>query len=639
MKLIRFFFLSSVLLADCMGQAELPTVVLDPLIDWKNPFGLTLEKVQNFCSVQPLPPNNKWVRVSTPSPDHLIHTLNALAGGCKMTLGPSGLLMRSAVFRVKEGKMSELRFGFEPDQVASEDFPVRFGQMMQGWEGGAPPVFGEGSTLVLIPNQVTGEKESVPYHFRRFLWQRAGHHMLLERVRLETTEWTSWALAIHSGVYRPPPPAVKPADTPAVAVVPKPEIKPAAAVMPKPEEKTVVVVPKPVPLWQMDLKADLDPLLELGAFWQATTAQFEEMFIPRIKPEQAKPPQFEWLSASKDRARFSRQLLAQKDTKLTLFSQALNVEEAVVEFVNGRAARSTVSIYNRGDAGQMGHSEFQTLFKWVEQNLSEKLKVTPRRIMGSGSGAVKNVAWMWSTPQGVALLEHNDFLGGAVLGQPEYLRLKLAAPDQADWTMGRMSMGVQRISLQKNVVRDAGGDVFISGVPMVDQGAKGYCVAASCQRLLEYMRIPCDQHEMAQLLNVDAETGANSRVMQKSLAKVDQKFGVTFKSWVNPELFYSTSGKRRVSLKEFASIIKEHADKGVPLLWALELGRYAEEPALPRGGQVGGGHMRMVIGYNASNGKLIFTDSWGAGHEKKTMPISYAYEATLGLFSMTPRGL
>jgi hypothetical protein len=258
----------------------------------------------------------------------------------------------------------------------------------------------------------------------------------------------------------------------------------------------------------------------------------------------------------------------------------------------------------------------------------------------TGNAAVKVVSWIWTTPTGIAILEHNDYQAGGQITQPEFLRLKLAAPDQADWSMGKMAMGVQRMSLQKNVTKTATGDVFISGVPMVDQGAKGYCVAASCQRLLEYMRIPCDQHEIAQLLNVDVEKGANAMVMQKSLAKVDQKFGVSFKPLINPEIYYDNKGKRRVSLKEFATIIRDHADKGVPLLWALGLGQFPEEPPLTSGGsQISGGHMRMMIGYNSAKNQIIFTDSWGAGHEIKRMAAVDAYEATLGLYSMSPRGM
>ncbi len=238
------------------------------------------------------------------------------------------------------------------------------------------------------------------------------------------------------------------------------------------------------------------------------------------------------------------------------------------------------------------------------------------------------------------MLEHNDYVHVDNKGdKPEFLRLKLAAPGQADWSMGKLTVGVQRMALLKNVIKASNGDVYISGVPMVDQGAKGYCVAASCQRMFEYMQIPCDQHEIAYIVSADSESGANIFKMQKSLAKVDQRFKVNFKPFINPELYYSSPGKRRVSLKQFSTIVRDHIEKGIPLLWALELGRFPEDPPLPNDGQVSGGHMRMVIGYNSAKNEIIFTDSWGSGHELKRMSEAAGYEVTLGLYSMSPAGM
>ena len=281
---------------------------------------------------------------------------------------------------------------------------------------------------------------------------------------------------------------------------------------------------------------------------------------------------------------------------------------------------------------------FDLIYRKVGQNLGQVLKVAPRSQGGASNAALNVVSWNWTTANGVALLEQNASDLGGLQPRPEFLRLKMAAPNQSDWSMGRLAVGVQRMSLINNVIRDASGDVYISGVPMVDQGAKGYCVAASCQRLFEYMQIPCDQHEMARLIDVDAEKGANIFEMQKSLAEVDSHFRVAFKPLVNPQQYYSR-GKRRVSLKEFAGLVKEYAEKGEPLLWALILGRFQEDPPLPLAGQVSGGHMRLVIGYNAKTDQVLFTDSWGAGHELKRMNLADAYEATVGLFSMAPRGL
>jgi hypothetical protein len=389
-----------------------------------------------------------------------------------------------------------------------------------------------------------------------------------------------------------------------------------------------------------DLSANLDALLNFATFWQWTPSDFEKHYVVKVEDQakQQKPPQFEWVNASRDRARFSRRMFSNAETKLTMFGGSIKVEEAIVEFVNGKAARATISFYNRGDSGDIEVAEFDRIFKTIGQNLGQVTKVGPKKQLMSANAALPVTGWMWSSPAGVALLEYNDYKTPGKVTKPEFLRLKLAAPNQADWSMGKMATGVQRMELQKRVTKTPEGDVYISGVPMVDQGQKGYCVAASCQRLFEYMRIPCDQHEMAKLVSVDAESGANIMTMQKSLAKIDSAFKVTFKPLVNPEQYYSANRKRRVSEKEFLSLIKENVEKGVPLLWGLILGEKPEDPPLPGAGQTRGGHMRMIIGYNLAKNQVLFTDSWGAGHELKRMAMLDAYDVTMGLYSMAPRG-
>ena len=390
-----------------------------------------------------------------------------------------------------------------------------------------------------------------------------------------------------------------------------------------------------------ELSANLDSLLNLAELWKWNQEDLEKHYVLKLEDQekQQKLPQFEWVSASKERARFSRHMFSNAETNLTMFAGSIKVEEAILDFVNGKAARATISFYNRGDSGDIEVKEFDRIFKLIGQNLSQVMKVAPKRQMMSSNAALPVTGWNWTAPSGIALLEHNEYNTPGKATKPEFLRLKLAAPNQADWSMGKMATGVQRMELLQRVKKTAEGDVYISGVPMVDQGQKGYCVAASCQRLFEYMRSPCDQHEMAKLVSIDAESGAGILTMQKSLAKIDGAFKVTFKPLVNPELFYAASRKRRVSEKEFISIIKEYTDKGVPLLWGLSLGQKPEDPPLPNGGQISGGHMRLVIGYNLAKNQVIFTDSWGAGHELKRMAMLDAYDVTMGLYSMAPRGL
>ncbi|MFC5455248.1 hypothetical protein ACFQDI_10305 [Prosthecobacter fluviatilis] len=405
---------------------------------------------------------------------------------------------------------------------------------------------------------------------------------------------------------------------------------------PPPPQPTVENQPVELPV----LSADLDALLNFNALWLWTPAELEKTYVLKTNDQgdQPKPPQFEWMSAGKDRARFSRHMFSNVETKLTMFGGSINVEEAILEFVNGKAARATISFYNRGDSGDITTTEFDRIFKLIGQNLGQVMKVSPKRQILSSNAALPVTGWNWTSPGGIALLEYNEYNTPGKVTKPEFLRLKLAAPNQADWSMGKMATGVQRMELLQRIKKTPEGDVYISGVPMVDQGQKGYCVAASCQRLFEYMRIPCDQHEMAKLVSVDAGSGADITTMQKSLAKIDGAFNVTFKPLINPELYYTNGRKRRVSEKAFLSIVKEYTDKGVPLLWGLFLGQKPEEPPLPAGGQISGGHMRMIIGYNLAKNQILFTDSWGAGHELKRMAMLDAYDVTLGLYSMAPRG-
>ena len=395
------------------------------------------------------------------------------------------------------------------------------------------------------------------------------------------------------------------------------------------------------PVKQPTLSANLDALLNFGSLWLWTSSDLEKNYVLKLEDQekQQQPPQFEWVSATKDRARFSRHMFSNTETNLTMFAGSIKVEEAILEFVNGKAARATISFYNRGDSGDIEVKEFDRIFKVIGQNLSQVMKVAPKRQMGSSNAALPVTGWNWASPSGIALLEYNEYNTPGKETKPEFLRLKIAAPNQADWSMGKLATGVQRMELLQRVKKTPDGDVYISGVPMVDQGQKGYCVAASCQRLFEYMRIPCDQHEMAKLVSIDAGSGADITTMQKSLSKIDGAFKVTFKPLVNPEQYYDRNRVRRVSQKEFISIVKEYADKGVPLLWGLILGQKPEIPPLPNGGQISGGHMRMIIGYNMAKNQVIFTDSWGAGHELKRMALLDAYDVTMGLYSMAPRGL
>lgn len=388
------------------------------------------------------------------------------------------------------------------------------------------------------------------------------------------------------------------------------------------------------------LNADLDFLLRGAATWALSADALDRRFaVTGLKDSVF----FQWLDADRKRARFTRKPFSNVTAALSLLGGQIPLQEANLDFENGRLTRATVSIYNRGDSGPLTVPEFEKLIQNTGRGLGQILATSPKAQTSAPGAAIKTSGWLWSAPDTVALLEHNDINARAAKGashQPEYLRLKLAPAQNRDWSLGVTAVGasstiVSKASLAKRVRKTAEGAVYIDGVPMVDQGAKGYCVVASCQRLFEYYQVPCDQHELAQLVGTTAEGGTNSRLMEAGLNKIDSTFKTRFKALISPGM--DRRDRDRLDPARFARMIQEHIDIGVPLLWTLQLGRAEEIPPLSSNGQVTGGHMRMIIGYDAKASQVLFTDSWGAGHELKRMSLEGAYASTDGLYSLTPR--
>jgi hypothetical protein len=385
---------------------------------------------------------------------------------------------------------------------------------------------------------------------------------------------------------------------------------------------------------------NLDALVSLPALWSLTPERVEKLFA---MPGGADSPYYQWLTTDKSGVRFSRRPFSNVEVDLKIFDNSVPVDEAVIEFTKGKATRVSVSLYNRGDSGQVSPGEFERRYKVAGVAVGKLLGVRPTERRPGAQTAVKIGGWAWNAPSALAALEYNA--GALNGGQPEFLRLRLAAPGEREAFASETGQSIRRAALGKSelprfVKHEKNGDVFIGEVPMVDQGAKGYCVVASCQRLFGYLRIPCDQHEIAQIAGSDASTGTNSMDMEDALRKIDSRFKVNFK----PLGYRLRSGglgvpygnrMTEVNFAKFEKQIEDYTSKGIPLLWALELGRYPEEPA--NAAQAGGNHMRLIIGYNQSKQQLIFTDSWGAGHELKRMSLEDAFKATLAMYVIEPK--
>ncbi len=384
----------------------------------------------------------------------------------------------------------------------------------------------------------------------------------------------------------------------------------------------------------------LDLLVDSPANWEITPDVLDEVFA---KPERMESNvYFEWLTKNRDRAHFIRKPFTNVEVNLTLLEGELPVEEAIVDFSDGKLLGVTFSVMNRGDSGVMDPDEFQRRLKLSGQMMGRNLEIRPSRRKSNPTQGLLTDGWTWISIKGMAVVEHNP---EATEGKPEFLRLRMMRRDargaMAASMQSRTGAMVRLGELPSNVKKESNGDVFITGIPMVDQGPKGYCVVASAQRLFEYYGIPCDQHQLAQIAGTSADGGTSTMAMSEALGKIDHRFATRFTALgmlaTNGKLYEPDRELRlkdEIEFDDFEKEVRNYVDDGIPLLWALTLGRFPEEPSIAQ--QAGGGHMRMIIGYNEKEGDLIFSDSWGAGHEMKRMKMNHAFQATHGLFVMHP---
>ena len=415
----------------------------------------------------------------------------------------------------------------------------------------------------------------------------------------------------------------------------------------------------------------LDALISGDTPWEMTPDQLETAM---------KPARTQWLSDQKEQARFFG--------NYAIWNGVIPVKEAVVEFQNGKLFRVNLSIFNRGDSESgsfANRAEFEKQLEAWKTAITGKAGVQPVDLGRQNASAVKAMGFSWSKAPSVYLLEFSyqkDAKATGVQFRPEFVRLRVSAlPKQlglvaAAITKASAGQRVSKTSLVANVTKDPSGDVFLSNVPMVDQGPKGYCAVATAERVFRYYGMAVDQHEMAQVANTGAGGGTNPEAMLKALTALQGRLHVHVRAiskWDYAEFNrmiadYNREAKRNkkpeinlagmrtidigeiygsmdpVSLKESKTVkkkgefekfkreIAEKIDKGIPVMWGVELGLYpeAENP------QAHGGHMRLIIGYNNKTNELIYSDSWGAKHAMKRMPSDNAFPMTTGLYFMEP---
>ncbi len=406
----------------------------------------------------------------------------------------------------------------------------------------------------------------------------------------------------------------------------------------------------------------LDGLLNNPNLWDAPAQEFVD---------QNSVAGFNWISAGKDSAQSS-------SNGLTLFS--LRVYQALARFEAGKPGMLTMFFYNRGDAEALDKEAFFALRDKAAFAISGFTQVKPVFVGKDAKNAVKAEGIMWETPTARFLLESSftrEIKFREIPFRSEFVRLQITPVRkgqgflQASLTAGRQK---EKFSGPAHVKRVDSGDVMIEGVPMVDQGQKGYCVVASAERVMRYYGLTVDEHELAQIANSSATGGTSNEAMFEALKKLTNRLRIKTRTLesldvhaileliadynqvarrakqgeievqgrildvkaiygqMKPELLKQARMRNRAAGARFLRQIEPHIAQGVPVLWSVMLG-FVPESNAPQGF---GGHMRLIVGCNAKTNEIIYTDSWGMGHEAKRMPLADAWTITTGLYTIEP---
>ena len=223
----------------------------------------------------------------------------------------------------------------------------------------------------------------------------------------------------------------------------------------------------------------------------------------------------------------------------------------------------------------------------------------------------------------------------------EYVVLRIMSVDSANAGGNlRISDSEMRSRVASRVERRSNGDVVLKDMPMVNQGAKGYCVPATWERVMRYMGVPADMYVLA--MAGQTEVGGGTQIDAITAGASDT---------------IMRSGRRAesASINFDALSVSKYIDRGLPLMWAMfstsdynkavdsrmAARRAMSDPKLWKKELANARmaakklikdsqsrHICMIIGYNKETGEIAVSDSWGPEYAERWITADEAVAVT-----------
>lgn len=247
-----------------------------------------------------------------------------------------------------------------------------------------------------------------------------------------------------------------------------------------------------------------------------------------------------------------------------------------------------------------------------------------------GEGGARRTVWRWDWNGASMLLAHEE---------GEFVTLSVTSVEFAEneGKTVRIDDSIVKKRLAAAVTRKENGDVIISGIPMVNQGPKGYCVPATFERAMRFMGLEADMYLLAMVGQTAAGGGTHpkflieevkSQVYQRGRRTRDDKAGDLSMNYLKR---YIDQGIpimwTMYSLKEYNEVANSNTKKREKIGdWAAWSEAVKEESdkfeSLDK--TPDNHHICMIIGYNEETEELAVSDSWGPRYELRWIPVGLA---------------
>ena len=408
---------------------------------------------------------------------------------------------------------------------------------------------------------------------------------------------------------------------------------------------------------------------DTNSLWILTPDKFKKTFVS--------PEIYKWNSTQKKSLHY-----AANRTKKSLYFLDWSVTEADFNFENQQLNSMFLNIYNKSCSNNkhlaVKKKTFLAFLGRLRDSLNTFYKVKHSKISIKLINSARCYSCVWDSPSAYVILKWSYDGSNKYNFIVNYATVYLYKNKQ-DFakTNNSKAAALSLDELKSHIKINKDGDRYLE-IPMVDQGKRGYCVVACAERILKYYKVNIDQHILAQAANTSSK-GMLATEIEKSMKKVGAKcnFHVKEISEYSPLVSNSNilkfikkynryakrEGKtviniRRVrgykrlfrmmdeeilvktkidyyksDFRKFKIRVQKTIDNGMPVLWGVMLG-LVKEAKIP---QNIGGHMRLIIGYNPKNEEIIYTDTWGRGHEFKKISWGKAWAMTNMAYVFIPK--